>query len=378
VLDWSSFQRVDAPGVSSIDSLAHTAFTTSGRAAIYQALLQLDLPAGSTVLVPTYHCPTMVAPVLLAHLEVAYFGLHPNGLPNLDSIPTALAQKCKAMLVSHYFGLANSLADVRSWCDTHGIALIEDCAHCYFGEAGDRTVGAWGDFSTASLSKFLPVPEAGLLASNRHPIKPMALVPPSLKAQAKGWMDVIELATRYQRLAGLRPVLASLFKLKNARSQTQAVTASLAQEGNMMRDCDMGRIGQTPLWASMSLKSMLPRGRIIARRQRNFSRYAPYFVDAPGARPLFAHMHSSAARAAPYVFPLWVDEPERIYQALRSMELPVFRWDRIWPGTPTMADDMGPLWSHHVLQLLCHQDLDDAAIDRTAQAILQLLQDNGT
>lgn len=145
----------------------------------------------------------------------------------------------------------------------------------------------------------------------------------------------------------------------------------------MMRDCDMGRIQQTPLWASMSLKSMLPRGRIIARRQRNFSRYAPYFENVAGARPLFTHLPAAAARAAPYVFPLWVDNPEPVYMALRRLELPVFRWDRIWPGTPSMARDVGPLWSHHVLQLLCHQDLGDADIDRTAQAILQLLQTHG-
>jgi perosamine synthetase len=379
VLDWSSFQRVDAPGVPSIESLPHTAFTTSGRAAIYQALLQLDLPAGSTVLVPTYHCPTMVAPVLLAHLEVAYFGLLPNGLPDLANIPAEQAKRSQAMLVSHYFGLAQSLADVRNWCDAHGIALIEDCAHCYFGEAGERTVGAWGDFSTASLSKFLPVPEAGLLASTLHPIEPMALAKPSLKSQIKGWVDVIELATRYQRLAGIRPVLASLFKLKNSRSpQAQALTEvpAPAREANMMRDCDMNRISQTPLWASMALKSMLPRGRIIARRQRNFNRYAPYFANTPGARPLFADLPAAAERAAPYVFPLWVDKPEAVYQALRQMELPVFRWDRIWPGTPTIAGDVGLQWSHHVLQLLCHQDLDDADIDRTAQAILQLLRNS--
>jgi perosamine synthetase len=376
VLDWSSFQRIDAPGVPSIEGLSHTTFTTSGRAAIYQALLQLDLPAGSTVLVPTYHCPTMVAPVLLAHLKVAYFGLRPDGLPNLNTIPAELVKQCKAILVSHYFGLAHSLAEVRAWCDTHGVALIEDCAHCYFGEAGERTVGAWGDFSTASLSKFLPVPEAGLLASAVRPIKPFQLAAPSLKAQTKGWIDVVELATRYQRLAGIRPLLAPLFRLKNARAQTpvQPGSAAPAPEVSMMRDCDMGRIDQAPLWAAMSIKTMLPRGRIIARRQKNFSRYAPYFANTPGAHPLFASLPATEARAAPYVFPLWVDNPEPIYQALRMLELPVFRWDRIWPGTPRLADDVGSQWSHHVLQLLCHQDLDDADIDRTALAIVQLLQ----
>jgi perosamine synthetase len=32
------------------------------------------------------------------------------------------------------------------------------------------------------------------------------------------------------------------------------------------------------------------------------------------------------------------------------------------------------LWSHHVLQLLCHQDLNTADINHTARAVLGLLQ----
>ena len=376
VLDWSSFGRTNMPNIRSVESLPHTVFTTSGRAAIYQALLQLKLPADSAVLVPTYHCPTMVAPVLLAHLKVSYFGLLPNGLPHLDAINPATLNECKAMLVPHYFGLAQSLNKVRKWCDEHGIALIEDCAHCYFGEAGERAVGAWGDFATASLSKFFPVPEAGLLASAHRPITPLQLENPSLKAQLKGWLDVMELATRYQRLRGVGALLAPLFRFKNFRTQTPTAqeTAVQPMASTMMRECDMSRIRQTPLSASMALKATLPRGRIIARRQQNFASYAAHFVDVPGARPLFPDTLNSAASTAPYVFPLWVDEPDEIYQALRSLKLPVFRWDRIWPGTPTLPQDMGPLWSHHVLQLLCHQDLSTADIDHTAEMLLHLLK----
>ena len=37
-------------------------------------------------------------------------------------------------------------AEVRAWCDAQSIALIEDCAHSFFGTAGNRPVGAWGDY----------------------------------------------------------------------------------------------------------------------------------------------------------------------------------------------------------------------------------------
>lgn len=380
VLGWSSFHVVNAPGIASVEDIRHKAYTTSGRAAIYQALLQLKLPQGSTVLVPTYHCPTMVAPVILANLNVAYFGIDANGLPLLDTIDAQAAPSCKAMLVSHYFGRANSLAEVRQWCDERGIALIEDCAHCFFGDAGDRPIGAWGDIATASLSKFLPIPEGGVLASAHRPIAPLRLAAPSLKAQLKGVIDVLELAARHQRFTGLNTFLRFVFRLKNARAaakfaaESQAGKAGESTAETVMRDCDMARIAQAPLKASMALRALLPRGRIIVRRQQNYDCYAHYLHRVPGAHPLFGLPSAAASQIAPYVFPLWVDDADRVYLALRASELPVFRWDRIWPGTPELDGDFGPLWSRHVLQLLCHQDLSQADVEQTCRTVISLLQ----
>lgn len=375
IFGWASFDRVDAPNIVSVESLAHAVYTTSGRAAIYQALLLLDLPMGSTVLVPSYHCPTMVAPVLKANLNVAYFGLRPDGLPNLATIDVATAAQTRVMLVSHYFGFPNSLSEARLWCDQRAITLIEDCAHCYFGEAGERPIGAWGDYATASQSKFFPVPEGGLLASAHHSIRRPQLVNQSLKFQFKGWVDVLELATKFKRLAGLNHLLASLFWLKNHRGPTPKSASSLTQStatsvAEMILSCDMDRIALKPLGATNALRALLPRGRIITRRQQNFAIYAQHFAHIKGARPLF-EMTSKAV--APYVFPLWVDDAERVYREIRAQQLPVFRWDRIWPGTAAIEGDVGPAWSQHVLQLLCHQDLSTADVEDTSQAIIKLL-----
>ena len=377
MLDWSSFAQSDTPAPKSVADLRHTALVTSGRAAIYQALLAAHLPPGSGVLVPSYHCPTMVAPVLVAQLKPSFFCLRADGLPDLARIDPSTAQAAKAMIVSHYFGRAQSLAEVRHWCDQRAITLIEDCAHCFFGQAGDRPVGAWGDYATASLTKFFPVPEGGLIASSSRPLSTLALSAPSLKAQLKGWLDVLELATRYQRLAGLSHLLRPLFRLKNARraaASAQADHAATATPDTMLADCDMARVAQAPLWATRVLTAV-PRGRVVTQRQHNYAAYARHFAAVPGARPLLAAGATTPAPAAPYVFALWVDDADRVYQALRDQHLPVFRWDRIWPGTPALAGDQGPLWSRHVLQLLCHQDLTEADVVYTAQAVLALLAD---
>ncbi|MBL8392105.1 MAG: DegT/DnrJ/EryC1/StrS family aminotransferase [Candidatus Accumulibacter sp.] len=373
LLDWSSFagsRRL--AGLHSIDDIATSCLTTSGRAAIYLALLQLRLDPGSLVLVPTYHCPTMVAPVILAGLRVAYFGIGANGLPQLGTIDAATAARAKAMLVSHYFGHARSLAEVRQWCDARQIALIEDCAHCYFGSAGERPVGTWGDFATASLSKFFPVPEGGVLASANRRIAAPHLNPQGLRAQVKAWADVLESAVTYGRLAGGRWALARLFAIKNRINRTGA---SGTQEESMappdmMLACDMGRITEAPASTAVVLQRLLPRGRMIARRRSNYAAYARHFRQVEGAFPLYREV---ADDAVPYVFPLWVNDADRVYQSLRALALPVFRWDRIWPDTPALADDVGPSWSQHVLQLLCHQDLSEADVTRTAVTTLDLL-----
>ena len=392
VLGWASFKLVNAPKIPSVENLPFKLCTTSGRAAIYHALLQLELPAQSIVLVPTYHCPTMVAPVILANLQVAYFGISDDGLPNLESIDPVAANRCRAMLVSHYFGVGRSLAKVRQWCDDRGIALIEDCAHSYFGQAGERPIGAWGDFSTASLSKFFPVPEGGVLASATRPIQGPDLPGSGWKVQLKGWLDVLELAAQHQRLRGLNQLLALAFRLKNAgigkhryagnvaynTPDLQDVDATYGDDPTsiMMNVCDMARISHKPSFAALTFKQILPRGRIIANRQRNYADYARRFKHLQGARALFPNGGDNPSQIAPYVFPLWVDDADFVYQALRTQGLPVFRWDRIWPGTPQLEGNVGPSWSRHVVQLLCHQDLDQAAIDRTARAVLALLPIN--
>lgn len=359
--------------------------TTSGRAAIYQALKSLRLPTRRAVLVPTYHCPTMVAPVVHAGLEPLFFGLDENALPRLDAIPAAIAARAGAMIVAHYFGQARSLAAVRAWCDARAIVLIEDCAHCFFGQAGERPVGQWGDFATASLTKFFPVPEAGLLVSTGRPVNRLALAQQGLLPQIKGCVDVLEQAHQSGRLAGLHLALGALLALKGRGGESRAAPA--AQDGAVdvagvdaapdvdgmaraLAHCDMARADARPLAVARQLFAAVPRQRIVARRQAHHLQLRLALAEAPGAHLIF----DGVAIGAPYALPLWVDDAERVYQGLRRQGLPVFRWDRVWPGSPVLPDDCGALWRQHVLQLLCHQDLSADEVGHTADVLLRLLR----
>jgi dTDP-4-amino-4,6-dideoxygalactose transaminase len=369
VLGWASFAGPFGARYESVDGLLIRAFTASGRAAIYQALLQLRLREGSEVLVPTYHCPTMIAPVVKAGLRPRFYGIEASGLPNLPDD----AQGARAAIAAHYFGLPRSFLALRNWCDERDVALIEDCAHSFFGQAGERPVGRWGDFATASISKFFPVPEAGLLASAHRPLGRLELATPGWRSQIKGAVDVIELGARYRGFDGLNNLLDIAFRLKNGGRvrTTPGGTVDLPPDENaMMRGCDMDRIQQAPLSVSRWIAQGLPRTRMVRRRRAHYRRFLDAFAHVQDARPLRPELPDDAV---PYVFPLWVDDADPIYHALRRLSAPVFRWDHVWPRTPELAGDCGPSWSRHVLQLLCHQDLTDDDIDQVAATILRLL-----
>lgn len=368
---WDNLGGARAAGLPALDDLPHTRLLTSGRAALFAAMKALGVQPRDVVLAPSYHCPTLVAPLRAAGAVVQFYPLGADGLPALDSINPA--PRTKALVVAQLFGLPHSLAVVRGWCDAHGIALVEDCAHSFFGQAGERPVGHWGNLATASVSKFFPVMEGGLLASAR-PLPAQALQPAGTKQQAKAWVDLLERGSEQGRLTGVNTALGALFRLKNGPPRPPSTgTPRETSEAEMMADCDLARSEQAPPALTRSLLG-LPRQRIVARRRAHYETLHRLAQKLPGARPLFAAL---PAHTAPYVMPLWVDNADRAdaaYAALRATGCAVFRWDRVWPGVPDFPDDHGARWRRQVLQLLCHQDLREPMLARTCDVIAQSLK----
>lgn len=349
-------------GLPGVESLPYRMLTTSGRAALFLALRAAALPVGSAVLVPTYHCPTMIAPVVRAGHRPVFYAIAADGTPLLPEGP--MPEEPRAMIVSHYFGLPRSLAAVRAWCNARDVFMIEDCAHALWGQAGDRPVGQWGDLATASLTKFMPVPEAGLLASNRQLLPCAELPAQGLSAEIKGLVDLIDRAHASGRLPWLGKLLNAARKVRRvARSagQPTAPQRHEVDESAALLACDMSRVDLEPLRIAQWIVPRISRRGIVELRQSNYERIREGLAGLAGTRPL--HPGPAPSTSAPYAFALWVDDAERVYHALRAKGIPVYRWDRTWPGTPELADDHAPGWRRHVVQFLCHQSLHNDDLD---------------
>jgi len=376
VFGWQAFSGAREADTPCLLALPQLHYSTSGRAAILLALESLGVGPGDGVLLPTYHCPTMVAPAEDRGATVRFYPIDDHGRPNLRWLEQQDMRGVRALLAAHFFGLPQPMALLRAWCQARGIALIEDCAHALFGRSGDRPIGAWGDVAIASLTKFLPVPEGGCLIINNGGAAP-ALRPCSVKDQVQAAVDILEVGAVQGRLTGFNALIAGSLKLlrllRGGASPWPVGNDVPSPQGGHLSSTELSidsvlahrQLSQASRWVGRTL----PRQRIVQRRRRNYQFLAQALAGHTGLRPLLPEL---PADCAPYVFPLWVAIPDPGYAELRALHWPVFRWDRLWPGVPPMEGDHGLNWSHHVLQLACHQDLEEADLQGFVKTLLRL------
>jgi len=372
VLDWASFTGPKAVTTPCLLDHIAISFTQSGRAAILLALEALKIGPGDKVLVPVYHCPTMVAPIVALGAEPVFYPIDDTGAPMLPWLQQHLCTDVRVILVAHFFGLPQPLDHIRKWCDQHSVRLIEDCAHALFGISGDRAVGQWGDLAIASLTKFLPVLDGGCLVNHLAQAAPPQLQAPNMKSQAKAAFDIIHTSVNFGRLAVLAPFIQGanwLRKLLKPQAKPLEPAPPVDAPSGEGFTIDVARSHMALTQASIWIARHAHRQRNVDGRRANYQLFAQAFAGVPGMHPLLPHLPD---QCAPYVFPLWVDQPDPGYAELRRVEYPVSRWDWLWPTVPSIENDQGKLWSHHVLQLACHQDLTPAELQRMVAKLKQV------
>jgi hypothetical protein len=85
------------------------------------------------------------------------------------------------------------------------------------------------------------------------------------------------------------------------------------------------------------------------------------FGATSGCRPLFSSLPESVI---PQVFPLLIDEPERVFNLLRSQGMPIIRFGEFpWPDMSKTLCTVSTDLSRRVFQFPCHQDLLPKELD---------------
>lgn len=375
VLSRKSFAARGLPRPPSVLDAGEVRLVTSGRIAIALALREIGAGPGDKVLLPAYHSKSMVAPVVACGAQPVFFRVGTDAMADLDDITAKFDASVKAIMVTSYFGFPQALASIRAWCDRHGVALIEDCAHCFFGKHAGRAAGAWGDYAIASSMKFFPMYEGGALVSARHTLRTPQPQSAGFGFEAKAALNALENSFFYRRLPLVKAALWLPLRLKDLlwrlvkRGATPALTPSSSDSSY---DFDPRWLDKRSSLFSRLVLKHVTHGRIVARRRANYAELAHALAGLPGCRPLHARLPEGVC---PWLFPLLVDDPEPLFQRLRAAGVPMTRFaESLWPGVDVTLCANSVYLSRHVLGFPCHQELeaDELAwlIDTVGAAVL--------
>jgi dTDP-4-amino-4,6-dideoxygalactose transaminase len=315
----------------------------------------------------------MIAPVASIGAIPVFYPITATGTADLRQVrPTP---RTRAMLVPHLFGLPQPLGPVEHFCQTNSIALIEDCAHSFFGSAGSAPIGRTGDFAIGSLPKFFPVTEGGLLASAKRSIPSGRLAARSVRHETRAIWDMIDLAAQAGRL-GLTG--RAIRGAKSARHSMRLRQGTLDEQSDSkpaddVRESSLSDPLLSPARCCASEAWVVTHSNLgvnVSARRRNYLHLKRAF-DASGLAAT-AEIELRVDHA-PYVLPLIIQDADAAYQRMREALLPVFRWDRLWPGSQSLAGDTARTWSSNLIQVACHQSLTPSDVDVIVASGIQAL-----
>ena len=318
------------------------------------------------VLMPAYHHGVEVEAVRATGARVMFYRVDQNMRVDLDDLASRMGDKdVRLVYLTHYIGFQQPVDQVKALCHQRGLPLVEDCALSLLSrDVEGRPLGSLGDAAVFCLYKTLPVPHGGLLLAPGLPAPPVPEAPP--------------LASTLHHAAGL--VLAHLELTSGEvgkRVRALARSASRSTVDNVVDTVKTGtqHLSQGDLtWGCAPMVSrLLPRfdlEMVVVRRRRNFRRLAEQLRDRlpvigdplpPGVCPLF--------------LPVRVHDKRALVEKLHARGIDAIDF---WNASDrACSDEEFPEVAQlrrEVMELPCHQALDDEAIDFVARVVKDELQ----
>jgi len=161
VLHWADLlRRAPSESWEDLSAARRLHYTYNGRSALYQyfAALQRTVthPARNVVLVPAFHCPTVVDPILHAGYEVRFYAIDEGIRVDAGDFLNKLDASVVAALFIRYFGFGNPDRALVTACRAADVRIIEDCCHSFLAVNPLRLAYSEADATVYSFWKLVP------------------------------------------------------------------------------------------------------------------------------------------------------------------------------------------------------------------------------
>jgi dTDP-4-amino-4,6-dideoxygalactose transaminase len=145
----------------------HPVYVSQGKAAFEQIVVAAGLE-GSRIILPAFFPDDFVGVFLKYGITPIFVDVDPATYHlDLGTVTQAHLVGARALVIEHTFGLPANGALYRTFCEKHGLVLIEDCARALGASFAGKLVGADGHYAVFSLPKCVPVRAGGLALSEK-------------------------------------------------------------------------------------------------------------------------------------------------------------------------------------------------------------------
>jgi dTDP-4-amino-4,6-dideoxygalactose transaminase len=229
------------------------------------------------------------------------------------------------------------------------VAVIEDCAHAFFGNA-EMLVGQ-GDYVVASLTKFFPTYDGGILAAgNQCSISIKSL---SFKQELKVAYNTFHDAVRYGRFKSIAWMFSLISRVRSSDDcdQDSEVTAIEVDAAALNSDYLDG-VDSSASKTCQYIVSHTNFQEIIDKRKENY-RYI--LSQLSGLKNIDLSLNCRDEDFIPYMVIIRLHNPATQHASLIKSGLAIWRWEDIYPSDCQVAKE----YSQSIIQVPCHQQLTD-------------------
>ncbi len=151
----------------------HAVLASNGTLALYLGLKALGIGPGDEVIVQNTTFIATANAVEMVGATPVFVDVVSFSNLSLDISKIQLTPKTRAIMVAHLYGTAcSNIEDVVTYCETHGLYLIEDAAQALAIENGKKHCGTFGHVGTFSFfaDKTITTGEGGLVVTDDESI----------------------------------------------------------------------------------------------------------------------------------------------------------------------------------------------------------------
>ncbi|MFH6770255.1 DegT/DnrJ/EryC1/StrS family aminotransferase [Gaetbulibacter aquiaggeris] len=146
----------------------HAQLLSSGTAAVSMSLAVAGVGAGDEVIMPCFTFVASFEAIMMLGAIPVLVDIDDTLTLDIEAVKKAITPKTKAIMPVHMCGSMANLEALKSICDKHNLALIEDACQAIGGTYHGKPLGSYGDVGSFSFDyvKTITCGEGGAIITN--------------------------------------------------------------------------------------------------------------------------------------------------------------------------------------------------------------------